>query len=208
MRGLLAGIHAFQRDAFGSQKALMERLVAEGQRPQIVLVSCSDSRVLPEMFTQAAPGDVFLVRNAGNIVPSPEAAQDAPGEAASIEFGVEVLGVRDVVVCGHTHCGAVEAILEPERIAGLPNLERWLLASQETGRIVRERYGHLRGERLMRVAVGEHVRVQLDHLSRLPFIARRIAAGELAIHGWVYDIRTGEVFVYDVDADEFRLLEP
>src|SRR5690606_17147690 len=114
------------------------------------------------------------------------------------EFGVEVLGVRDVVVCGHTHCGAVQAILEPERSAGLPNLERWLLGAQDTGRIVRERYLHLSGERLLRVAVGEHVRVQLDHLARLPFIARRIAAGELAIHGWVYDIRTGDVFVYDV----------
>lgn len=202
MRNLLRGIHDFQRDGFQSRKTLMERLAVDGQRPQIALVSCSDSRVLPEMFTQAAPGDIFLVRNAGNIVPA--AGGDAPGEAASLEFAVEVLGVRDVVVCGHTHCGAVRAILEPESIAGLPNLERWLLASQETGRIVRERYAHLSGDALMRVAVGEHVLVQLEHLRSLPFIARRLTEPDFAIHGWVYDIATSEVLVYDVDADEFR----
>jgi carbonic anhydrase len=205
MRHLLAGIHAFQRDGFRSQRSLMERLAVDGQRPQIALVSCSDSRVLPEMFTQAAPGDIFLVRNAGNIVPPP-VGDDAPGEVASLEFAVEVLGVRDVVVCGHTHCGAVDAILHPETIAGLPNLERWLLSSQETGRIVRERYAHLDGDALMRVAVGEHVLVQLEHLRELPFIARRLGEPDFAIHGWVYDIKTGTVHVYDVDADEFRPL--
>lgn len=206
MRDLLAGVHAFKRDAFHSQRPLMERLAIEGQRPQIALVSCSDSRVLPEMFTQAAPGDIFLVRNAGNMVPAPDEAGDSPGEAASLEFAVEVLGVRDVVVCGHTHCGAVAAILEPESIAGLPNLERWLLSSQETGRIVKERYAHLSGDALMRVAVGEHVLVQLEHLRALPFIERRLAEPDFAIHGWVYDIATSEVLVYDVDADEFRPL--
>ncbi len=201
MRNLLRGIHDFQRDGFLSRKSLMERLAVEGQRPQIALVSCSDSRVLPEMFTQAAPGDIFLVRNAGNIVPA--GGGDNPGEAASLEFAVEVLGVRDVVVCGHTHCGAVNAILHPETIAGLPTLERWLLSSQETGRIVNERYAHLEGEELMRVAVGEHVLVQLEHLRTLPFIASRLSEPDFAIHGWVYDIKTGEVQVYDVESDAF-----
>lgn len=201
MRNLLRGIHDFQRDGFQSRRSLMERLAVDGQRPQIALVSCSDSRVLPELFTQAAPGDIFLVRNAGNIVPA--GGGENPGEAASLEFAVEVLGVRDVVVCGHTHCGAVDAILHPETIAGLPTLERWLLSSQETGRIVRERYAHLEGDALMRVAVAEHVLVQLEHLRTLPFIARRLPEPDFAIHGWVYDIKTGEVQVYDVEADAF-----
>lgn len=201
MRNLLRGIHDFQRDGFQSRKSLMERLAVDGQRPQIALVSCSDSRVLPEMFTQAAPGDIFLVRNAGNIVPA--AGGDAPGEAASLEFAVEVLGVRDVVVCGHTHCGAVDAILNPQAIAGLPTLERWLLSSQETSRIVAERYAHLEGDALMRVAVAEHVLVQLEHLRTLPFIASRLGEPDFAIHGWVYDIKTGEVQVYDVETDRF-----
>lgn len=204
MRNLLRGIHDFQRDGFQSRRTLMERLAVEGQRPQIALVSCSDSRVLPEMFTQAAPGDIFLIRNAGNIVPA--AGGDAPGEAASLEFAVEVLGVRDVVVCGHTHCGAVDAILHPEKIAGLETLEQWLLSSQETGRIVTERYAHLDGDALMRVAVGEHVLVQLEHLRTLPFIASRLNEPDFAIHGWVYDIKTGEVQVYDVESDAFRPL--
>ncbi|MBB4665032.1 carbonic anhydrase [Conexibacter arvalis] len=201
MRDLLRGIHDFKRDGLKSRRGLMERLAVEGQRPQIALVSCSDSRVLPEMFTQAAPGDIFLVRNAGNIVPV--GGNDSPGEAASLEFAVEVLGVRDIVVCGHTHCGAVDAILHPETIAGLPTLEKWLLSSQETGQIVRERYSHLEGEALMRVAVGEHVLVQLQHLRRLPFIASRLPEPDFSIHGWVYDIKTGEVQVYDVDQDRF-----
>jgi carbonic anhydrase len=206
MRNLLAGIHDFKREGFRSQRTLMERLAIDGQRPQIALVSCSDSRVLPEMFTQAAPGDIFLVRNAGNIVPA--SGGDAPGEAASLEFAVEVLGVRDVVVCGHTHCGAVDAIMHPETLAGLPTLEQWLLSSQETGRLVRERYSHLEGEALMRVAVAEHVLVQLEHLRTLPFIARRLQEPDFAIHGWVYDIRTSEVLVYDVDVDRFVPLDP
>lgn len=205
MRNLLTGIHDFQTGAFESRRTLMERLAVEGQRPQIALVSCSDSRVLPEMFTQAAPGDIFLVRNAGNIVPAE--GGDAPGEAASLEFAVEVLGVRDVVVCGHTHCGAVNAILHPETLAGLPTLEQWLLSSQETGRIVKERYAHLEGEPLMRVAVAEHVLVQLEHLRSLPFIARRLQEPDFAIHGWLYDIRTSEVFVYDAARDAFLPLE-
>lgn len=205
MRNLLRGIHDFQRDGFQSRRTLMERLAVDGQRPQIALVSCSDSRVLPEMFTQAAPGDIFLIRNAGNIVPA--AGGDAPGEAASLEFAVEVLGVRDVVVCGHTHCGAVDAILHPEKIAGLETLEQWLLSSQETGRIVADRYAHLDdGDDLMRVAVGEHVLVQLEHLRTLPFIASRLNEPDFAIHGWVYDIKTGEVQVYDVETDAFRPL--
>jgi carbonic anhydrase len=206
MRNLLAGIHDFKREGFRSQRSLMERLAVDGQRPQVALVSCSDSRVLPEMFTQAAPGDIFLVRNAGNIVPA--AGGDAPGEAASLEFAVEVLGVRDVVVCGHTHCGAVNAILRPETLAGLPTLEQWLLSSQETGRIVRERYSHLEGDALMRVAVGEHVLVQLEHLRSLPFIARRLKEPDFGIHGWVYDIKSGEVMVYDVERDAFVPLQP
>lgn len=204
MRDLLAGINDFQREGFRSQRTLMERLAVEGQRPQIALVTCSDSRVLPEMFTQAAPGDIFLVRNAGNIVPAH--GGDSPGEAASLEFAVEVLGVRDVVVCGHTHCGAIDAILHPEQLAGLPTLQRWLLSSQETGRIVRERYSHLEADELMRVATELHVLVQLEHLRALPFIARRLAEPDFAIHGWIYDIKTAEVRVFDVDAGEFRSL--
>jgi carbonic anhydrase len=204
MRDLIAGIHSFQQEGFQSQRTLMERLAVEGQRPQIALVSCSDSRVLPEMFTQAAPGDIFLIRNAGNIVPAD--GGDAPGEAASLEFAIEVLGVRDVVVCGHTHCGAVDAILDPAKIAGMPTLERWLLASQETGRIVAERYSHLAGDALMRVAVGEHVLVQLEHLRSLPFVASRLREPDFAIHGWVYDIATGRVHVYDAAEDQFTPL--
>lgn len=204
MRNLLAGIHAFQRDGFGNQRALLERLADEGQRPQIALVSCSDSRVLPEMFTQAAPGDIFLIRNAGNIVPVDGGA--VPSEAGSLEFAVEVLGVRDVVVCGHTHCGAIEAILEPERVAGLPSLARWLRASEETREIVSARYRHLSGEELRRVAVGEHVLVQLKHLRTLPFIAARLSEPDFGIHGWVYDMRTSQVQVYDVAAEAFRPL--
>lgn len=205
MRNLLAGLHTFRSEGFGNHRSLMERLAVDGQRPQIALVSCSDSRVLPEMFTQAAPGDIFLVRNAGNIVPLPY-LDSAPAAAASLEFAIEVLGVRDVVVCGHTHCGAVEAILRPGMLAGLPNLEKWLLRSQETGQIVKERYSHLEGEELMRVAVGTHVLVQLQHLRGLPFIASRLDEPDFGVHGWVYDIVSGEVQAYDVESDEFRPL--
>jgi carbonic anhydrase len=198
---LIHGIHRFQTEDFGALRGLFERL-SDGQRPETLFITCSDSRVDPNLLTRTGPGDLFVLRNAGNIVP-PHGAT-ASGEAATIEFAVAGLGVKDIVVCGHSHCGAMKGLLHPEQLASLPAVSSWLCHAQATRRIVDEHYAHLAddGERLA-AATRENVLVQLEHLRTIPAVASRLRRGDLRLHGWVYEFERGEVSVYDVDAEEF-----
>src|SRR5437763_2332951 len=117
MQKLIQGIHRFQQESFRPLQSLFEQL-SKGQSPETLFITCSDSRIDPNLLTRSEPGDLFIVRNAGNIVPPHGAA--AGGEAASVEFAVAAFGVKDVVVCGHSDCGAMKALLRPEAVAGLP----------------------------------------------------------------------------------------
>ncbi|MBI4953769.1 MAG: carbonic anhydrase [Myxococcales bacterium] len=203
MQKLVRGIHSFQSGYFATHRQLFEQLSTAGQQPETLFVTCSDSRVDPNLITAAPPGELFVVRNAGNIIPHP----DLPGgTAASIEYAVEVLGVEDVIVCGHTQCGAIEAILHPERAAGLPFLARWLAQAGNVKRIVDERYADLAPEARITAAVEENVLAQLENLREFPFVARRLEAGKLRLSGWVFKLSTGEVFDYDPVRGEFVLL--
>jgi carbonic anhydrase len=193
MRALIQGVQRFHRKVFRARRGQFERL-ARGQRPEVLFITCSDSRIDPGLLTQSEPGDLFVLRNAGNIIP-PRGA--SAGEEATIEFAVDGLGVRDVVVCGHSHCGAIKGLLNPEEIAGLPAVARWLGLAGATRRKVREKYGHLDGDRLISAAVQENVLVQIEHLRTLPSVAARLASGDLRLHGWVYTIESGEVLAYD-----------
>ena len=204
VQDLIQGIHRFQSRIFTARRALFERL-ARGQRPQALFITCSDSRVDPGLITQSEPGDLFVLRNAGNIVP-PHGA--GAGEAATIEFAVDGLGIRDVIVCGHSHCGAVRGLLDPRQVAGLPAVARWLELAETTRRIVSERHGHLDGEPLLSAAVRENVLVQIEHLRTLPAIAARLARGELRLHAWLYQIESGEVLAYDAEPGQFLPLRP
>jgi carbonic anhydrase len=199
---LVNGIHNFQTGVFGSQREFFEKLVA-GQRPMALFITCSDSRILPNLITQTEPGDLFIMRNAGNIVP-PHGAGGGGGEAASIEFAVSVLGVPDVIVCGHTHCGAMKALVGPrDKLEELPATRAWLGNAEATRRIVRDKYEHLDGERKLTATVEENVLVQLENLRTHPVIAAGMARRTLNLHGWVYKFETGEVFAYDPDEGQF-----
>ena len=145
------------------------------------------------------------MRNAGNIIP-PHGV--STGEEATVEYAVEGLGVGDVIVCGHSHCGAIQALLDPTRVAGMPSVALWLQNAEATRRIVRENYRSLDGERLVSAAVQENVLVQLEHLCTLPAVAARLARGGLRLHGWVYKFETGEVFAYDPGSEQFLPLTP
>jgi carbonic anhydrase len=153
------------------------------------------------LLTQAKPGDLFILRNAGNIVP-PHGAGSG-GEAATIEFAVAALGVKDIIICGHSHCGAMQGLLHPEQVASLPSVSSWLSHAEMTRRIMRENYGHLEGDRLLTATVEENVLVQLENLRTLPAVGSRLVRGDLHLHGWVYKIETGEVFAYDVENAQF-----
>lgn len=200
MQKLVHGIHVFQETVFASQQELFERL-AKGQSPDALFITCSDSRISPNLITQTDPGELFIVRNAGNIVPPYGAV--CGGEAATIEFGVAGLGVKDIIVCGHSLCGAMDALLNREKTADMPALAAWLAHAEATRRIIRESYGHLHGPALLTATVEENVLVQIENLRTHPVVASRLAKGTLNIHGWVYKIETGQVFAYDPAEGQF-----
>ena len=140
MQKLVEGIHQFQNDIFSSKQQLYEKL-AKGQHPLALFITCSDSRIDPSLLTQTEPGELFIMRNAGNIVPPYGTLHG--GEAATIEFAVSALGVKDIVICGHSHCGAMGGVLHPETLSDLPAVRSWLSYADSTERIMRENYGHI-----------------------------------------------------------------
>lgn len=201
MQRLIEGLHHFQSTVFGSQRALFERL-AQGQAPETLFITCADSRIDPCLLTQSAPGDLFILRNAGNLVP-PYGASDG-GEAATIEFAVAGLGVKDIIVCGHSLCGAMKGLLNPPSAENFPALTAWLKLAESTRRILREKYADRNGEALLSIAIQENVLAQLENLRTHPVVAAALAQDRLKLHGWVYKIETGEVFGYDPEDRQFE----
>jgi carbonic anhydrase len=202
---LEAGIHRFQANYFASHRGLFEQLAENGPGAETLFITCSDSRVVPNLITSAAPGELFIVRNVGNIIPSVERGV-LGGVSAAIEYAVEALEVGNVIVCGHTNCGAIAAILHPERVAHLPYVTRWLGESSRVPGLIEERYGHLEGEARTTAAVQENVLVQLENLRSFEFVARRLDSGALKMSGWVFKIATGDVFDYDPISGQFLQL--
>lgn len=200
MQKLIQGIHYFQANLFSSQRELFERL-ADGQHPDTLFITCSDSRINPNLITQTKPGDLFILRNAGNIIPPYGAANG--GEGATIEFAVVGLGVQDIIVCGHSHCGAVNGLLHPESLKDMPTVAAWLSHAEATRRIMREKYCDRIGAEQLTTAVEENVLVQLENLRTHPTVAAGLACGKLKLHAWVYKIETGEVFAYDPKRGQF-----
>ncbi|WP_420707481.1 carbonic anhydrase [Streptomyces sp. NRRL S-241] len=176
----------FQREVFPAKAELFDRL-AEVHRPSTLFIGCSDARVVPELITQSEPGELFVVRTAGNLVPAHAPGVD--GVAASIEYAVAVLGVTDIVVCGHSACGAMTALAEGADLSGAASVAGWLRHADAS---VARTAGGAGPERLSAL-VRENVRAQLANLATHPSVARARAAGTLTLHGWVYDIRSGGV---------------
>jgi len=203
MEQLLTGLHQFHSQVFRREKEFFAKL-ANGQSPSALFISCSDSRVDPSIITQAGLGELFVMRNAGNIVPCYGASNG--GEPATIEFAVAALGVSDIVVCGHSGCGAIQAMLAPEKLETLPLVKGWLQHAEATRRIMLENYPNLKGEAQLETAVCEHVLVQIEHLQTHPAVAVKLQRGELTLHAWVYQMKTGEVWAYSSDDGKFLSL--
>lgn len=200
MDHLLGGVHQFRTQVFEQEKDFFEKL-AHGQSPSALVVSCSDSRVDPNLILQASPGDLFSLRNAGNLVP-PFGASNG-GEEASIEFAVVALGVKDIVVCGHSQCGAMKALLDPDSAAGLPTVQSWLKHAETTRRIISENYRHLTGAALLEATIQEHVLVQIENLQTHPAVAAKLQRGELRLHAWVYQLETGSLLAFSSESETF-----
>jgi carbonic anhydrase len=189
---LLERLRRFHDDAFPLQRSHFRLLVDEGQHPMTLFIGCSDSRLVPYLLTGAGPGELFLVRNVGAFVPPWNQSQGFHGTAAAIEFAVLNLDVRRVVVCGHSHCGAIRALY-----SGVPaqaqNLALWLELGREAVLPVAEP-----GPEALRRTEQRAVVLQLERLMEYPMVRERVDAGRLTLHGWHYVIEDGEVHVFDV----------
>ena len=195
-----AGVVRFQNEVYPQKKDLFEKL-SKGQSPEVLFITCSDSRIETAMITQTEPGELFVIRNAGNIVP-PHTSHTG-GVTASIEFSVAVLNVPHIVVCGHTECGAMKGAMNPEGLDSLPHVKEWLGFSKAAVDIVKEIGKGKSDQEKMDMLLEQNVVLQLQHLKTHPTVATKMAKGELQLHGWVYDIKTGEVHAYDEDRKAF-----
>jgi len=201
MQALVDGIRHFQQNDFPAKIRLFKRL-AKGQQPIALLITCSDSRINPNLLTNTEPGELFILRNAGNIVPPHGLGHG--GEEATIEYAILGLGIRDIIVCGHSHCGAMGALVSPEGIVeSMPAVSAWLRHAESARRIVAAKYGRLRPPEQAQAAVQENVLVQLDNLQTHPPVTAGLAGGDVRLHGWVYAIQTGEVTGYDAERGLF-----
>jgi carbonic anhydrase len=189
---LLERLRRFKEDAFPQYRAQFQQLVDDGQQPLTLFIGCSDSRIVPYLLTGAGPGELFLVRNVGAFVPPYDQSQGFHGTAAAIEFAVLNLEVRRIIVCGHSHCGAVRA-LYGEVPPAAQNLVRWLELGREAVLPVAEP-----GPEVLRRTEQRAIVLQLERLMDYPMVRERVEAGTLTLHGWHYVIEDGEVHVFDV----------
>lgn len=187
---IIKGIAKFQQHAFKSHETLFSKL-ATGQDPEALFITCADSRIDPNLVTQSEPGQLFICRNAGNIVPPH--TKVAGGVTASIEYAVAVLGVRNIIICGHTDCGAIKGALNLEGLKDLPHVYDWLDHCRAAVDIARAKSA----ENELEAVTQENVLLQLQHLRTHPAVASRLAIGKIKVHGWVYNIEDGTVTCYD-----------
>lgn len=203
MHDIIAGVRTFQRDVYPQYRELFEKLAA-GQSPEALVITCSDSRVDPFLFTHARPGQLFVLRNAGNLVPKYDGI--VGGVTATIEFAVVGLRVPNIIVCGHSGCGAIHGLLHPESLHDMPHVANWLSHHAEPVREILAKAGRLGGPDEMQQAVDANVLVQLDNLRAHPCVADALKAGKISVHGWVYDIASGDVRAYQDEWKQFAAL--
>lgn len=200
MEKLVSGILKFQKEEFDAHKDLFQTL-AKGQDPEVLFITCSDSRIDPTLITQTKPGDLFIARNAGNLVP-PHYSQATGDMDATVEFALNVLNVRHVVVCGHSDCGAMKGAMDPEKVKHLPHVYNWLSNAAAACAKVKARHGDIGHEHLLELTQ-ENVVLQLKHLETHPSIAAKVVTDKVMLHGWVYDIEHGQVYCYEMSTGKW-----
>jgi carbonic anhydrase len=203
MQKLLEGYAKFRKDVFPKQKDRF-RLLADRQAPEVLFITCSDSRVVPDLILQTEPGDMFLCRTAGNIVPPH--GQMAGGVSATVEYAVDVLEVAHIIICGHSDCGAIKAMFDRRDLSRLPLTAKWLGFIEPAWKYLDTGIPDDPRE-LHRALIRANVIAQLENLKTHPAVARALAHERLAVHGWYYDILTGAIDAYDLQDRRFLALE-
>jgi carbonic anhydrase len=202
MRKLIKGIREFQSTYYQEHRDLFEQL-GHGQTPRVLFITCSDSRIDPNLIVQAGPGELFVIRNAGNIVPPFGAANG--GEGASIEYALQALNIDQIIVCGHNHCGAMKGLLKLNQLQeDLPLVYDWLKHTEATRRLLKDNYSEYEGEELLDIAIAENIITQIENLKTYPSVRSRLQSGDLYIYGWLYEIESGEVQAFNPITQQFE----
>ena len=199
MQQIINGVNKFQREVYPQSQQQFEAL-AKGQDPEVLFITCADSRIDPSLITQTKPGELFICRNAGNIVPPH--SNETGGMTSSIEYAVAALNIKHIVICGHTDCGAMKGALALDKLQQMPHVKKWLGHCRSAAEVVREKKGELSSGCLDDLT-RENVVQQLQHLRTHPAVAAKLATGQIELHGWIYNIETGEVLCYDQDKGAF-----
>lgn len=201
MRQLITGLQQFRSKYVSTHKDLLEQL-SHGQKPRVLFITCSDSRIDPNRLTDTDLGDLFVIRNAGNIIPPYGAANG--GEGATVEYAVHALGIEQIVVCGHSHCGAMKGLLQVGELEDkMPLVYDWLKHAEATRRLVKDNYNDRSKEELLEIMIAENVLTQIENLETYPVVRARLFQGKLKIYAWIYLIETGEVLAYDPDTHSY-----
>jgi len=201
------GHEEFKRVKFKANEERFKKLVSEGQSPKALFIGCSDSRVMPNMITSTEAGDLFIVRNIGNFVPPFKPDSDFHSTAAAIEYAVSVLGVTDIIVCGHSDCGAIKAVYQspqatPENIHTI----KWLELGSIAKRVAKTALPHAPKQELLDYTEKISVIFQLENLLTYPAVKQGVEKGELFLHGWHYQLDTGDILYYDEEELVFKEL--
>jgi carbonic anhydrase len=201
MKKLIRGHQSFRETYAAQNRELLEEM-SHGQKPRVLFITCSDSRIDPNLITQAGIGELFVIRNAGNLIPPFGAANG--GEGAAVEYAIAALGIEQVIVCGHSHCGAMKGLLQIGNLEEkMPLVYDWLRHADATRRLVQENYSQYSGDQLLEITIAENVLTQIENLKTYPVVHSKIYQGKLSIYGWVYHIETGEVLAFDPETHEY-----
>ncbi|WP_460208302.1 carbonic anhydrase [Scytonema sp. NUACC21] len=202
IKRIIRGLNEFQTNYFTVHQELFRQLSQE-QTPEILFITCSDSRIDPNLLTQTKPGELFIIRNIGNIIPAHGSVNSSEG--AGIEYAVAALNIKHIIVCGHSHCGSMKGLLQLNTLhEEMPLVYNWLKQHAEsTRRLLRDNYKDYSKEDLLKIAVEENVLTQIENLETYPVIRSKLHGGKLSLHAWVYEIETGEIFAYDANSGKF-----
>ncbi len=200
---LVKGVEKFRTQIYPGQRQIFQQL-SHGQQPIAMFFTCADSRILPNVLLQTGPGEIFTERTPGNI--APKYSDHIGGVTASVEFAVMALRVPLIVICGHTDCGVIKALLEPEGASGMPALQSWMRHSLPARERLLQENRNLSREEKLRLLTEYNVLTQIENLKTHPAVEARLAAGELALAGWIYDIGNGSVRSARLDSGCFEAL--
>jgi carbonic anhydrase len=196
---IVQGVQYFQENVFDTKESLFRRL-GEGQAPHALFITCCDSRIDPNLLTQTEPGELFIHRNIGNQVPPYSVLS---GERATLEYSIKTLGIREIIVCGHSKCGAMQGLLAADALREMPDVAQWLTHARAILPGVEQAAAKLSPAEKLNLAIQANVLLQLEHLKTYYFVADAISAGRLRLHGWVYFIESGQVTAYVPDKERF-----